>query len=32
MKIMILRAHGIVPADFEGQKNTFFVGVKGSRN
>lgn len=32
MKIMILRAHGIVPADFEGQDNNFLKGINGSRN
>jgi len=32
MKIMILRAHGILPADFEGQYNNFFKGFKGSSN
>jgi len=32
MKIMILRAHGIVAADFEGQKNTFLHGIRASNS
>jgi len=32
MKIMILRAHGIVATDFTGQENIFLKGIKASNS